>query len=174
MRSGEYAAAELGVVGRRQIAEAAVRPDGVVVELPGVQRGASMGERAKQSLIQQLVPKAAVEAFYEGVLLWLAGGDVVPFDTRVLAPAQQRHAGQLGEDIKRRNLQQPVTLLMPKGGDEPVLLDGRNRLAAMEAVGMTVIGAGGKLAARHETRLRRLMGSTQSPSSPRPTSTADT
>ncbi|MBV9966446.1 MAG: hypothetical protein JO008_12205 [Alphaproteobacteria bacterium] len=57
---------------------------------------------------------------------------------------------ELGEDIKRRTLQQPVTLLMPKDGGEPVLLDGRNRLAAMGAVGMLVIGAGRKLAVRHE------------------------
>jgi hypothetical protein len=55
-----------------------------------------MGERAEQRLVQQLVAQTAVEALDERVLLRFARCDVVPFDTAVLRPAQDRRAGQLG------------------------------------------------------------------------------
>ena len=44
-----------GVVGWRQIAERAVRPDGVVVFPPDRQRFADVPERGEQRLVQQLV-----------------------------------------------------------------------------------------------------------------------
>src|SRR5687767_859149 len=44
---------------------------------------------------------------------------------------------ELGEDIKKNGVQEPVRLI-ELDGDE-LLLDGRNRLDAMEAVGLPVI-----------------------------------
>lgn len=58
-----------------------------------------MGERAEQGLVQQIVAQAAVEALDKGVLLRLAGSDVVPIDPAFLRPAQDRHAGQPGAVI---------------------------------------------------------------------------
>jgi hypothetical protein len=43
----------------------------------------------------------------------------------------------LGEDIKRNGLSSPVAIQIKKNG-EPVLLDGRNRLDAMERIGLRV------------------------------------
>jgi hypothetical protein len=80
----------------RQIAQATVWPDGVVVELPFGQDHSGMGERAEQRLVQQLVTQTAIEALDKGVLLRFARRDVVPFDTALLRPAQDRRAGQLG------------------------------------------------------------------------------
>jgi hypothetical protein len=47
--------AELGIDSRRQIAEATVRSDGVVVVLPGIQGRPGVSER-EQGLVQELVP----------------------------------------------------------------------------------------------------------------------
>ena len=55
-----------------------------------------MGERAEQRLVQQLVAQTVIETLDKGVLLRFARRDVVPFDTAVLRPAQDRRAGQLG------------------------------------------------------------------------------
>src|SRR5215469_14968706 len=79
-----------------QITQAAVRPNGVVVEPPCSQGHPGMGERAEQRLVQQLVAQTAVEALDERILLRFARCDVVPFDAAVLRPAQDRRAGQLG------------------------------------------------------------------------------
>jgi hypothetical protein len=68
----------------------------IVIVLPRIQHRADLGQRGEQRLVQQLVAQAGVEALDEGVLGRLAGGDVVPRDLDVLAPAQHRHAGQLG------------------------------------------------------------------------------
>jgi len=72
--------AEFGKDGGRQIAERTVRPDGVVIVLPDRQSLADMGERSEERLVQQLVAQPAVEALDEGILLWLARRDVMPFD----------------------------------------------------------------------------------------------
>ena len=88
--------AERGVGRGRQIAERAMRPDGVVVVFPSGEHRTGVGERDEQRLVQKLIPEAAVKALDEGVLLRLAGRDVVPGDRVVLAPAQDRHTGELG------------------------------------------------------------------------------
>jgi len=72
--------AELGIIGGRQIAEAAMRSDGVVVVLPLRQRRSRVRERDEQSLIQEFVPETAVETFDESILGGLSRRDVVPFD----------------------------------------------------------------------------------------------
>jgi hypothetical protein len=50
---------------------------------------------------------------------------------------------ELGEDIRKNRLQHRVVLWSPNGTDEAVLLDGRNRLDAMELVGMPVLNKSG-------------------------------
>ena len=57
---------------------------------------------------------------------------------------------EFDKDIQARGIQTPVTLMQPKDGGDPVLLDGRNRLDATEATGIPVIGAHGKLLVPHE------------------------
>src|SRR5436305_1918923 len=47
----------------------------------------------------------------------------------------------LGEDIKKNGLQVPVVLWAETKESNPFLLDGRNRLDAMEAVGLEVLRA---------------------------------
>lgn len=53
-----------------------------------------MAKRSEQ-VVQQFVVESAVEALDESVLLRLARLDVMPIDTRHLAPRQDRHAGEL-------------------------------------------------------------------------------
>jgi hypothetical protein len=50
----------------------------------------------------------------------------------------------LGEDIKKNGLTNPIAFWEPRKNTPPLLLDGRNRLDAMEAVGLSVIDKGGK------------------------------
>jgi hypothetical protein len=76
-----------------------VRSNGVVVMLPERQNLAGLRERAEQRFVQQLIAQAAIEAFDEGILLRLAGRNVVPLDLPVLRPAQHCHAGELGAVI---------------------------------------------------------------------------
>jgi hypothetical protein len=83
-------------MGWRQIAQTTVWPDGVVVEPPFGQDHSGMGERAEQRLVQQLVAQTAIETLDKGVLLRFARRDLVPFNTAVLRPTQDRRAGQLG------------------------------------------------------------------------------
>ena len=57
----------------RQIAQATVWPDGIIVEPPFGQDRSGVGERAEQRLVQQLVTQTAVEALDKRVLLRFAG-----------------------------------------------------------------------------------------------------
>jgi hypothetical protein len=52
--------------------------------------------------MEQFVAQPAVETLDEGVLMRLAWRDVVSFDPRVLGPAQDRHARQLGTVSQKR------------------------------------------------------------------------
>lgn len=71
-------------------------PQVVVVVTPGFQFLAGMGEIGEDRLVQELVPQTRIDALVEPVLIGFAWGDVVPLDVPVLAPAQDRHAGQFG------------------------------------------------------------------------------
>jgi len=51
---------------------------------------------------------------------------------------------ELGEDIKKCGLNNPIVLWEAEKNAPPLLLDGRNRLGAMEAVGLPVLGKEGK------------------------------
>jgi hypothetical protein len=72
-----------------------MRPHFVVIALPGDQHGACLRQRSEQRLVQAFIAQPSDEAFGERVLLWLARCDVMPADLAVLAPAQDRVAGQL-------------------------------------------------------------------------------
>ena len=77
-----------------------MRSDRVVVDLPSGQSDPCMSKRAEEGLVQQLVAQPAVKTFDEGILLRLAGSDVVPVDAGFLTPPQDRHAGQFSAVIR--------------------------------------------------------------------------
>src|SRR5207302_3900280 len=52
---------------------------------------------------------------------------------------------ELGQDIKANGLREKITLLRPKDGGNPQLLDGRNRLGALQAAGLPTHGDDGGL-----------------------------
>src|SRR5258705_11368690 len=53
---------------------------------------------------------------------------------------------ELGEDIKKNGMRSPITLWAEDKQSDAVLLDGRNRLDAIEAVfGRVLVGTDGKL-----------------------------
>ena len=81
---------------RRQVAERGVWSDGVVVVAPEGDLAARVAQGVEDLFIQQLVAQAAVEAFDEGVLLWLAGIDVMPGDVVLVCPLQDGATGELG------------------------------------------------------------------------------
>ena len=59
-----------------------------------------MIERSEQCLVQQLVAQPCVEALDEGILLWLAGRDIMPFNPCLLRPAQDRRPGEFGAIVR--------------------------------------------------------------------------
>ena len=61
---------------------------GVVVDTPVFDDLSGFGEVTEDMLIQTPISLTAVEAFHEHVLHWLAGRDVVPADTRILATSE--------------------------------------------------------------------------------------
>jgi len=68
----------------------------IVIVPPRAQDGASLSKRGEQRLVEQFVAQAGIEALDEGILLRLAGRDVMPLDPRLLRPAQDRQAGEFG------------------------------------------------------------------------------
>ncbi len=60
----------------------------VVIVAPSAQHRPCVAEAAEQGLVEALVPQPSEEAFHKGVLLRLAGRNLVPLDPAVLAPAQ--------------------------------------------------------------------------------------
>src|ERR1700759_775583 len=77
-------------------AEAAVRSQVVVVGPPCLDDPPRRSKRGEQMLVQTPVPEAPIKALDEAVLLRLAWRDVMPLDAGVLAPGEDRMAGQLG------------------------------------------------------------------------------
>jgi hypothetical protein len=88
--------AELGVVDRHQISDAAVRPDWCCSRASIARAPPGHASEANRGFVQKLVAQATIETLDKGVLLWLAEGDIMPVDAGFLRPAQDRHAGQLG------------------------------------------------------------------------------
>ena len=77
------------------VAKRGMRSRGVVIGDPCRHQFAGIVEVAEQGFVQKLVPHPAIEAFYEAVLHWLAGRDVVPFNLGLGAPLQNGVQGQL-------------------------------------------------------------------------------
>jgi len=73
-----------------------VRSVGVVVDPPFLDDLTSLVEVCKQVLVEAFVAQPAVEAFDKAVLHRLAGRDVVPLDSKLLLPGQDRIRGELG------------------------------------------------------------------------------
>jgi len=79
----------------------------------------------------------------------------------------------LGEDIKANGLRQRI-VLWSRADEEPVLLDGRNRLDAMEAVGIEFALHNGKLSDQNgplEWRIGHIKDEIHTHTSLAPTST---
>ena len=77
-----------------------MRPDLVMVVPPSREHGLRFGQGRKERPVQAFVPEPADETLGEGILLRLAGGDVMPFDLAVPAPAEDRHGGELGAVVR--------------------------------------------------------------------------
>ena len=78
--------------------------------------------------------KGQVPQHWRGVLPVHDACDLLP-------PMSESELRELGEDIKRHNLHTPVVIFTDQDGTE-WLLDGRNRLDAMEVVGITIVDNG--------------------------------
>ena len=74
-------------------AKARVWSRGVVIDAPGFDDPASLGEIGEQMFVEAFVAQPTVERFDEAVLSRLAGRDVVPFDALVLLPAEDGTRG---------------------------------------------------------------------------------
>ena len=72
---------------RSEIAQARVRPHGVVVLSPGLDQGHRFLPGSEPLHVEALVAEAAIEALVGAVLPWLAGSDVRGIDLRVEQPA---------------------------------------------------------------------------------------
>ena len=72
-----------------------VRPNFVVIALPAGQHGARLSQRGEQRLVEAFITQPADEALGKRILLRLARRDVMPAHLAVLAPGQDRGAGQL-------------------------------------------------------------------------------
>ena len=105
-----------------EAAEARMRPPGIVVDPPFLDDPAGCRQAAEQVHVEALVAEAAVQAFDEAVLHRLARGDVVPLDSMVFLPLQDRMRGQLGS-VVADNHERPSTK-----GDECIELS-RDALA---------------------------------------------
>jgi hypothetical protein len=88
--SGPGARGEQASLGRGQAAMGRVWPDLVVVQSPALEQAPRVSEILEDVLVQELVPQMADEALDEGVLLRLAGRDVVPVEADTVGPCQDR------------------------------------------------------------------------------------
>jgi hypothetical protein len=88
----------------------------VIIEAPALEQMSGVGEVLEDLLVQELVSKPADEALDEGVLLRLAGHDVVPVKAGAVGPRQDGARGQartiVADDRRRR----------PTPGNEPIEL----------------------------------------------------
>ena len=73
-----------------------MRPLGVVVVRPALEDRTSLADREEQRLVEKLVAHATIEALDEPIQRRLAGRNVMPLDTRVARPDEDRVRGELG------------------------------------------------------------------------------
>src|SRR5437868_4844634 len=79
----------------REPGEARVRAVAVVVVLPLAEYVAGVGQAPEHGLVQELISEPAVERLHEAVLHRLARRDVMPGNSSLLLPAQERHRREL-------------------------------------------------------------------------------
>src|SRR5262245_49017147 len=89
---------------RCPVSQRRVRSHTVEIAAPRLKVGAGLGQRAKQGLVQALVPQSTDEALNKRILLRLAGCDVVPVDIPRPCPVQDRLAGELGAVVRNAAL----------------------------------------------------------------------
>jgi len=65
---------------------------------------AGMGQTIKHFFAEAFVAKLAIEASDEAVLRWFAGGDIVPGNTALILPFQDRPTGQLAAIVTDNGL----------------------------------------------------------------------
>ena len=70
----------------------------VVVIAPKGQFLAGIREAVEDLLVQTFISQAAVEAFDQAILLWIAGVEVVPGHAGIASPLEDRGAGELGTE----------------------------------------------------------------------------
>ena len=71
-----------------------------MILLPFFKRLAGIAQCAKQRFVEAFASRFAVEAFNGAILLGLSGRDVMPIDTGFLNAFEDRHAGELGADVR--------------------------------------------------------------------------
>ena len=77
-----------------------MRPHGIVVGGPCVDELAGLTKIDEQAFVQKLIAHPAVEGFDVAVLRRFARRDVMPFDTMIFCPGEDRVRGELGAVIR--------------------------------------------------------------------------
>lgn len=70
-------------------------PAPVVIHRPRCYRGAGLGKRREQGLIETLVMEAAAEAFDKAVLHRFVENNIMPLNMGLLAPFEDGYTGHL-------------------------------------------------------------------------------
>lgn len=112
--------------------EARVWSFGVVVDPPCFDDPARLRQVGEQMLVEAFVPQPTIEGLDKAVLGWLAGCDVVPFDTVILLPSKDRSRGQLSAVVADDHARTAAAL------DEPI------ELASDPDAGQRVVGDEGQ------------------------------
>ena len=76
----------------------------IVVVAPAPEDRSGMGQTIKHFFVEALVAKLAIEALDEAVLHRFAGGDIVPGNTALILPFQDRSTGQFAAIVTDNGL----------------------------------------------------------------------
>lgn len=98
------------VLGGRQSAERVVGALFVVIDHPPMGGLADIVEAGEEMLVEHFFPEGAVKAFYERVLVRLAGLDVLDRHAIALQPAGKCFAQELGPVVGTHDLRQAMIL----------------------------------------------------------------
>ena len=84
---------------------------------PSRQHLSGVGAAVEDLLVEAFVPEFSIEAFNEAILLRLARRDIVPSDTGLVLPFQDRPAGQfravVGHDGLRHAIKPNAAIQLP-------------------------------------------------------------
>src|SRR6266567_5525436 len=107
------------ILRRGSIGEAAVRPSGLVVDAPRLNRALRIDQAHEPVLVEALVPEPAVEAFDVRVLDRLARIDEVEHDAMAVCPLIERLAAKLGAVVTRSPSGTRARQLRGRGHERP-------------------------------------------------------